>query len=64
MFVSMFGRITSSLLLTTLKFKDFLDWNNNWNALPFVETVEKMKEKRKKKQLFYLLKYSIACGPL
>jgi hypothetical protein len=35
-------------------FKDFLEWYNNLDVLPFVEAIEKMKDFYKLKDLIFL----------
>ncbi len=45
-FVLMLGKIT-----TWNTFKDFLEWYNNLDVLPFIEAVEKMKTLYKNKKL-------------
>ncbi len=36
------------------KIKDFLEWYNNLDVLPFIEAVEKMKQFYKLKDLIFL----------
>ena len=53
-FVSMHGKITT--------FKDFLEWYNNLDVLPFIEAVEKMKTFYKAKRLDSFKLYFVICS--